>query len=65
MNSIKHLRRILIGRNHNRSTATGEGFFNAFVAQLVERQFCKLDVVGSNPSKGSIFLPDGVMVAQN
>ncbi len=27
---------------------------NAALAQLVERQFCKLNVVGSNPTGGSI-----------
>ena len=27
--------------------------FYASLAQLVERQFCKLDVAGSNPARGS------------
>ena len=29
---------------------------NAPIAQLVERQFCKLDVVGSNPAGGTTCL---------
>ena len=32
--------------------------YNALIAQLVERQFCKLDVVGSNPAGGTIHKED-------
>jgi hypothetical protein len=46
-------------------TVTASGGWNreffkiiiATVAQLVERQFCKLRVAGSNPVRGSILFP--------
>ena len=48
--------RLTVNQNVPGSSPGRGAKINADLAQLVERQFCKLDVAGSIPAAGTIFL---------